>query len=394
MSPIRQTVSGIIEEVRRDGDQALVAIATRLSDKPFRELSADEVTQVCSRLPNDRKRVLDFAAANIRKFAQAAKSAVADVSVDYGEYTAGMRFVPVSRVACYVPGGRYPLPSTALMTTIPASVAGVAEIYILSPALTDEVIYAGTVGGATRFFQVGGAQAVAAAAFGTRTIPRADMIVGPGNAFVTEAKRQLLGTIGIDMLAGPSEVAIIADDGANPAWLALDMLSQAEHDPDARCTLVTNSDLLAEAVRKAIDARIKDSRDRLPDFITEESEQTKIIVVDSLEECAARVNEIAPEHLALNLRDADSVRPLLTNYGALFIGANATVPYGDYVAGPNHTLPTGGTARFSSGLSPLTFLRTQTWIDVPKPSPSLIANTREFATIEGLLAHADAAAAR
>jgi histidinol dehydrogenase len=220
------------------------------------------------------------------------------------------------------------------------------------------------------------------------------MIVGPGNAFVTEAKRQLLGTVGVDMLAGPSEVAIIADEEANPAWLALDMLSQAEHDPEARCYLITDADTLAVAVRKAIDARIKNSRHRLPDFITEGNEQTEIIVVPSLKECAARANEIAPEHLALNVRDPNAIRPLLTNYGALFVGANATVPYGDYAAGPNHTLPTGGTARFSSGLSPLTFLRTQTWIDVPKSSPSLIANTREFATIEGLLAHADAAAAR
>jgi histidinol dehydrogenase len=189
MSAIRQTVSAIIEEVRRDGDQALTAIATRLSDKPFRELSANEIETACSRLPEDRRAVLDFAAANIRKFAQAAKDAVADVAVDYGEYTAGMRFVPVSRVACYVPGGRYPLPSTALMTTIPASVAGVAEIYVLSPALTDEVIYAGTVGGARRFFQVGGAQAVAAAAFARRHDCRSRQRVRDGSETTTSGHR-------------------------------------------------------------------------------------------------------------------------------------------------------------------------------------------------------------
>lgn len=394
MTSVQKIVASIIADVKRDGDDAIEKICKRVGDEPVKELTRSEISDACSRLSKDRKDTIDFAARNIRRFAEATVAAIKDVSIDYGEYTAGMRLVPVSSVACYVPGGRYPLPSTALMTTIPATVARVDDIFIAGPALTDEVIYAGTAGGATRFFQLGGAQAIAALAFGTESIPKVDMVVGPGNAYVAEAKRQLIGTVGIDMLAGPSEIALIADDSAEVDLLVRDLLSQAEHDPDAICFLFTTSQRVASEIGPALEKRLEDATSRLPKFIRQSVNNITVRRCESLADCAAASNAVAPEHLLLHVVDPDSLLPKLTNYGALFIGRNTTVAYGDYCAGPNHTLPTGGTARFASGLSPLTFLRTQTWVKAAKPAPALSEFTRRFAEIEGLLAHADAAAVR
>jgi histidinol dehydrogenase len=391
---VPEIVSEIIEDVRVNGDIAVKRICERIGDKPPRELTPDEIKSACNRLTADRKEVIDFAAANIRKFADAIMQTTKQVEVAFDGYSAGMRFAPVERAACYVPGGRYPLPSTALMTTITALVAGVREIYVMGPALTDEVIYAGTIGGATRFFQIGGAQAVAAAAFGTASIPRADIIAGPGNAYVAEAKRQLIGTVGIDMLAGPSEIAVVGDGTADPELLIADLLSQAEHDPDAKCYLLVTTETVAQQVKERLPQRVQERREQLPDFIDESVSKIDIETYANVEQCAHRSNEIAPEHLLLHLQNAKAQSDLFTNYGALFIGANSTVPYGDYCAGPNHTLPTGGTARFSGGLTPLTFLRTQTWLDVPKPCAQLSDFTARFAEIEGLHAHAKAARLR
>ena len=394
MKAVDKIVAEIIEEVRTGGDDAIKLICERVGDKPPRELSAEELKTACGRLRADRKEVIDFAAANIRTFASAIMQQIKQVEVSFDGYCAGMRFAPVARAACYVPGGRYPLPSTALMTTLPATLAGVEEIYVMGPALTDDVIYAGTIGGATRFFEVGGAQAVAAAAFGTAWIPRADIIVGPGNAFVAEAKRQLIGTVGIDMLAGPSEIAVVADESADADLLIADLLSQAEHDPEAKCYLLVTTETLANEVRLRLPLHVRIARDKLPNFIDESVGKIEIEVCATVAECAGRSNQIAPEHLLLHLENAKAQSNLFTTYGAVFIGSNSTVPYGDYCAGPNHTLPTGGTARFSGGLTPLTFLRTQTWLEVPNPCAQLSHFTARFAEMEGLHAHARAARIR
>ncbi len=395
-SALSLKVSEIIASVRERGDLAISALSERFGDKPLAQFSVDSdfAQSACARVTADSKETIDFAAANILRFAEAIMSGITSVNVEYSGYRAGLNFSPVASAACYVPGGRYPLPSTALMTAITAKVAGVKDVYLLTPALSDEILYAGTIAGVSRFYQIGGAQAVAAAAFGTETVTRTDMIVGPGNAYVTEAKRQLLGVIGIDMLAGPSEVTIIADKSANAEWLALDMLSQAEHDPDARCYLLTDSEELADEVRRAIEVAVTQSASKLPPFIKQSLAGSAILVCDDLFQCAWISNSIAPEHLAISVAEPDLIRSMLTNFGALFVGKDATVPYGDYVAGPNHTLPTGGTARFSSGLTPLTFLRTQTWLDVPSPSADLSKHTDKFAVIEGLTGHAAAARAR
>jgi histidinol dehydrogenase len=278
------------------------------------------------------------------------------------------------------------------MTAVTAQVAGVKDICIFSPDLRDIILFAGLQAGVTEFYEVGGAQAVAAAAYGTKMIRPVDMIVGPGNAYVTEAKRQVFGTIGIDMLAGPSEVAIIADGQANPEWLALDLLSQAEHDPSSRAYLFTDSESIADAVAQAIDGKLDSIK--LPDFIDIALSGSAIVLLDSMEQCIEAANLVAPEHLQVQVSDPTTIKPRLKNYGALFMGYHATVPYGDYMAGPNHTLPTNRAARFTGGLNPFTFLRQQSWVHVKTQAEDLPRLTAEFANLEGLVAHAAAATAR
>ncbi len=391
---VEQAVRQIISNVRDGGDGALRELARRFGD-PVPDnflMSALEIEEAVRRVPEETRKVLNQAAENIRFFAQSVKDGISPVYLDRGGFLTGLDFRPVERVACYVPGGRYPLPSTALMTAITAQVAGVQDICIASPSLRDEIVYAGTLAGVKKFYRLGGAQAVAALATGTESVGKVDMIVGPGNAYVTEAKRQLQGIIGIDMLAGPSEVGIIADEGANPKWVALDLLAQAEHDPDARAYLFTDSDVLAGRVAAEVETAL--TKLSLPDFMRRSLEASGIFVLSSLNECVEACNYLAPEHLELQVADPMPLKLRLHHYGALFMGYETTVPHGDYMAGPNHTLPTGRTARFSGSLTPLTFLRPQSWIEVKPGDRTLPDATRKFAELEGLTAHAAAASVR
>lgn len=391
---IQQTVEQIIATVKAEGDAGIHQLASRFGDAVMPPLFMEEegISALAAQLPKSTRQTIDLAAQRIRTFAEATLQAMRPIHVSYERFDTGLNFRPVNRVACYVPSGRYPLASTALMTAITAKVAGVAEVFILSPNLKDEILYAGTIAGVTEFHQIGGAQAVAAAAFGTKTIKPADMIVGPGNAYVTEAKRQLQGTIGIDMLAGPSEICIIADSGSNPHWLALDLLSQAEHDPDARAILLTDDDSIARQVL----AELPKARTEvlLPDFIDESLSNSVILVLPDIVACIQAANSIAPEHLQLHVSKPEDLQPHLVNYGCMFIGYNATVPNGDYVAGPNHTLPTNRSARFAGALNPFTFLRAQTWVRVRSHADELHQETEAFANLEGLNAHAAAPRAR
>ncbi|HNG20092.1 MAG TPA: histidinol dehydrogenase [Candidatus Obscuribacter sp.] len=391
---VASRVSAIISAVREGGDAALERIAAELKDRPPRRfvLDAEEAAALCGRLPLSTREVIGEAAGNISKFAESLMNSLQSVTVDYGAYQAGFEFRPVKRAACYVPGGRYPLPSTALMTSLTARAAGVKDICIVSPMLCDEVLYAGYLAGVVEFIELGGAQAVSALAFGTASIGAADVIVGPGNAYVTEAKRQLFGQVGMDTLAGPSEVVIIADSQARAEWVALDLLAQAEHDPEARVYLFTDSAELAGSVNEALAASLEDLH--LPDFVPVVLSESAIVVLDSLDSCAGLSNFVAPEHLELHVQEPESLKENLTSYGALFIGNYAAVPFGDYMAGPNHTLPTNRAARYAGGLSPLTFLRGQSWLKIPDRAPGLAAGTAAFAGLEGLVAHRQAALAR
>jgi histidinol dehydrogenase len=404
---VENVVKEFIQLVRTKGDQGILEIAVKLKDVAADkvvasgeggsqtnrfQLTEEAIARAVEQVDLSTRKTIELAASRIREFGSAVVSSIKSVEVDCGEFQTGIDHRPVRRVACYVPAGRYPLPSTALMTAVTAQVAGVEEIIIVSPRLEAEIIYAGTIAGVREFYEIGGAQAVAAVAFGTDTIQPVDMVVGPGNAYVTEAKRQLQGVIGIDMLAGPSEICVIADENANPEWLSLDLLSQAEHDPDARAYLLTTNLKLANEVAMRIVGDV--NRLGLPDFLSESLAGSAIIVLDSIEDCCNAANKIAPEHLLLAVRNPEGLKDKLTNYGSLFLGYGCTVAFGDYMAGPNHTLPTNRSAKFQGCLSPLTFLRAQSWIRVKTQAPALALNTADFADIEGLTAHAAAARIR
>lgn len=386
---LSDTVRSVIGQVGSRGDEALLELARRFQDPEKLKLETEEVREICEQLDPDTKALLERAAGRIRRFAQAVMDSLKPVSIQCEGYTVGQRFQPVRRVGCYAPGGRYPLPSTALMTTIPARVAGVETVSLICPSPPPAVLYAGTLAQVDHFYCVGGAQAVAALAYGTDTIEPVDMVVGPGNAYVTEAKRQLQGTIGIDMLAGPSEVALIADDSANAKWVALDLLAQAEHDPMAKVCLITTSESLAQAVLK----EMEQNDDPKPDFIAESLGSGALLVVKDSDECLRAGERFAAEHLQVYSEDP-SLREALKDYGALFVGPYSAVALGDYGSGPNHTLPTGRAARFSSGLSPLTYLRTQSWLEATPDAQELFADTVKFAELEGLHLHAASARAR
>ena len=386
---LSETVASVISDVRLREDVALLELAQRFGDPEKIRLTQQEVDDLCAQLDDETKALLQRAAKRIETFAQAVMDALKPVRIEGEGYTVGQRFQPVKRVGCYVPGGRYPLPSTALMTTVPARVAGVPTISMTCPSPHPAVIYAGTLGGVQTFYTLGGAQAVAALAFGTSSVDPVDMVVGPGNAYVTEAKRQLQGQVGIDLLAGPSEVAIIADDTANPAWLALDLLAQAEHDPMAKVCLITDSQQLARNVLKEIQA----NTDPKPDFISTSLGRGALLVLDSKFDCIKASEQFASEHLQIYSTDP-GLRDALQDYGALFVGPHSAVALGDYGSGPNHTLPTGKAARFSSGLSPLTYLRTQSYLETTEQAQELFADTEAFAELEGLHLHAASARAR
>jgi histidinol dehydrogenase len=398
---LQEQVTAVLAEVRQKGDEALYAYAAQFGDalqtgQPM-ALSATDWQAACDTLSPEVKRPIEEAAHNIAGYAQAIMAAVPTQPTFWqpanGQYQTSVRLMPVERVGCYVPAGRFPLASTALMTALSARAAGVKEVILCCPKPSAEVLFAAKLAGVDAVYLTGGAQAVAAMAYGTQSMAPVAMVVGPGNAYVTEAKRQLLGKIGIDMLAGPSEVTIIADESAKPAWLAADLLAQAEHDPLAHCVLLTTSEALANAV----DAALLEAMQTLdlPSFVKESSlPNSVILVLESMEACRQACDHIAPEHLQLHGAKAEALAEDLQHYGTLFVGEHATVAFGDYVAGPNHTLPTERTARFSGALSPLTFLRVQQTLSVPKASPYLVAHTVPFATLEGLTAHAHAAALR
>jgi len=351
---LRSSVARILEEVRRRGDSA-VSFFTKKYDgvsvapEDFR-VKKQAIASSEKRLAPDVKKAVKLAASRIRFFARNEMR-----NEKAGNFwrvknpdgvVVGQRTSPVGCAAIYVPGGRYPYPSTVLMAAIPAVVAGVKRVYILTPpsGICDEVLYAAAVSGIDEIYRVGGVQGIAAAAYGTKTIPRADIIAGPGNKYVAEAKRQVFGVVGIDMIAGPSEVAVIADDKAPVEWVVADIASQAEHDPDAVCWLLSDSQRIIREVLRLI-----------PDGYRS---QLRIKKFSSVSEACDIINdEIAPEHLELMVSDETGYIKKIRNAGAIFAGYRTPTALGDYCAGPSHVLPTSGAARFSGGLSVKTFLK-------------------------------------
>lgn len=382
-------VQEILAAVKQNGDQALRQLAQNFGDPPPGPVDLDPLI---AQLAPEHKAALDLAARNIKAFADQVMASIRPFQIQQEEFQSGMHWQPVQRAGCYAPAGRHPLPSTVLMTGLAARAAGVPEVCLVCPRPDPAVAYAARLANLQPVYQLGGAQAVAALAYGTETIPKVDMVVGPGNAYVTEAKRQLQGVIGIDMLAGPSEVTILADEGANPRWIAADLLAQAEHDPDARVILLTWHQPLLQAVQQQLHELYQTHT--YPDFLPESLKNSALIHLKTPEDCAAAANRLAPEHLHLAMQNPETLKPLLKNYGGLFLGYHSTVPFGDYGAGPNHTLPTAASACFASGLSPLTFLRAQCWLHVQPQCPRLVQNTVQLARLEGLQGHAIAAQLR
>lgn len=384
----------ILEEVEREGMVAVRRYAERFGDlRPGERvvLGPAELKEALDSLPADDRGVLERAAARIRRFAEAQRDALGAVEVPVDGGVASARLQPMRRAGCYAPGGRFPLPSSVLMTAVTARVAGVQEVWVASPRPTTVTLAAAALAGADGFLAVGGAQAIAALAFGAGDVPPCDVLCGPGNRYVNAAKQALAGRVAIDVPAGPSEILVIADQ-ADPEVVAADLLAQAEHDPDARVTL-----LAVEAGQiEAVDSALREQLAELPTRSTAEialCRGGRAIVAESWDEVVSIANLLAPEHLELQGLGAEAIAPRLTEYGALFIGEGAAEVFGDYGVGPNHVLPTSGAARSFGGLSVLSFLRVQTQLAL-KPTAELRDDCARLARLEGLEAHARAALAR
>lgn len=385
--------AGIVESVRDGGDAALREHAEHFGDiVEGRPLTVDreDLRAAFEDLEPDQREILTRIHRRIVGFARAQRQGLSDLTVSIEGGQAGHRWIPVNSVGAYAPGGRYPLPSTVLMTVTPARVAGVTSVWVASPRPSQLTLAASWVAGADGLLAVGGAQAIAALAFGTVT-PTCDLIVGPGNKWVTAAKKYLYGEVGIDGLAGPSEILVIADEHADATLVAADLLAQAEHDADAIPALITTSEEMASKVDEAIEAQLAD----LPSAEVARSALSNgaCVVVDSITRAAGVSDNLAPEHLAIHASDPRAVAMQVRNYGSIFIGGTAAEAFADYGAGPNHVLPTGGGARYAGGLSVMTFLKASTWLAIDSPD-ALIEDTARLARLEGLEAHARAALSR
>ena len=387
----------IVEAVRARGEAAVREYAERFGDVAAGEplfLERAVLQQALASLSADERARLERVAERIQAFAEAQKRALGAVTVTVPGGAAGHWIAPVERAGCYAPGGRYPLPSSVLMTAVTARTAGVKEIWVASPKPGAMTLAAAAVADADGLLAAGGAQAIAALAFGAGPIRPCDVVVGPGNRYVTAAKQIVGARVAIDMLAGPSELVVFADATASPAVVAADLLAQAEHDPDAVPVLVTVDPALADRVAAELERQLTG----LPTAPVARAALANgaVVVVASIEGGIAACDALAPEHLELCLENAAVVAPRLAHYGALLIGAGSAEVLGDYGAGPNHVLPTAGTARSQGGLSVYTFLRVRTWlrIDDPAAARPLVEDAAWFGRVEGLEAHARSAERR
>lgn len=402
---IEQRVADILADVRQGGDAAVLEYtqrfdgvsATRMAEL---ELCQEELKAAFDALPEAQRTALQQAAARVRRYHEAQKKASGE-SWSYRDEDGtllGQKVTPLDRVGIYVPGGKASYPSSVLMNAIPAHVAGVAEIIMVVPTPRGEknplVLAAAYVAGVTRAFTIGGAQAVAALAYGTETVPKVDKITGPGNAYVASAKKHVFGTVGIDMIAGPSEILVLADGSTPPDWVAMDLFSQAEHDELAQSILLSPDAAYLDAVQEAID-RLLPTMPRAEIIAKSLNGRGALIHTRSMEEACAISNQIAPEHLEVSSHEPHRWEPLLKHAGAIFLGAYTSESLGDYCAGPNHVLPTSGTARFSSPLGVYDFQKRSSLIEVSEQGAQTLGQIASvIAHGEGLQAHARAAEMR
>jgi len=388
-------VKRIIEDVRKNGDKAILKYNKLFDNNNSSrfQLTKKQIQEAYKKIDNNSLVILKQAAKNIRYFAKNQLKQFKNFNLKRKYGTIGQKIIPLENVGCYVPGGNYPLPSTALMTVIPAKVAGVRQVIVCSPRIKPITIVAADLAGADKIFNIGGVQAIAGMTCGTEQIPKVDKIVGPGNKYVTEAKRMLFGEVGIDFIAGPSEVLIIADKTGIPKFIAADMLSQAEHDIEAKANLLTTSSKIAKEVTKELKIQLEKLKTK--EIARKALKNGKIKIVNRLIEAVAIANKVAPEHLELQIKNPNKIIRKLKNYGSLFIGNYSAEVLGDYCSGPNHTLPTNGAAKYASGLSIKDFIKIVTYQRINRrKGKELTSLAAKLAEIEGLEGHKQAALIR
>lgn len=389
------SVNEIIQDVKKSGDGAVVKYSRKFGDGMIEniEVTSDEIKKAYKNVDKKTIDAIKTAIKNVKEFSEKQIECIKNLDTNINGASLGHRIIPLKKAGCYIPGGNYPLPSTAIMTILPAKVAGVEKVIACSPKIKDVTIVACDLAGADKIYKIGGVQAIAAMAYGTETIEKVDKIVGPGNKFVTAAKKQIYGDCGIDFLAGPSEVLIIADDTANPEFVAADMLAQCEHDKDARAYLICFSEKFAKEVDNIASKMLNKLSTK--EIANESYKKSFAIIVENLEQAIALSEDRAPEHLELCFENANNKINSFKNYGSLFIGNYSAEVFGDYCAGTNHTLPTNMVARYSGGLSVFDFIKIQTYQHVDKETAKKLSQTASIiANEEGLMAHKKAADVR
>ena len=384
-------VAKIIEDIKLRKDSALIEYCKRFNDGDFQNsddflVSENEIEEAYKKTDKKTIETIKIAQKNVFEFAKKQFDCIKELEIKMGDSILGHKIVPINSVLCYVPGGNYPLPSSCIMTVTPAKVAGVKNIYLTSPRIKPQTIVAAHISGADRIYKLGGAQAVSAFAYGTESINPVDKIAGPGNKYVTFAKKYVYGKCDIDFLAGPSEVLIVADDTANPKLISADMLAQAEHDKDARAYLITTSKKLAEDVEKSARAQLSNLETK--EIAEIAFEKSVCVVVEHISEAVEIANLRAPEHLELMFKGAEDKAFEFKNYGSLFIGKNCAEVFGDYCSGTNHVLPTNKASRYTGGLSVFDFIKILTYQNIDKKTAKTLAETASnLAEAEGLFAH-------
>lgn len=389
------SVNEIINDVRKNGDDAVREYTKKFGDgdlKAFR-LTPGEIKNALNEVDEETIKTIKYAINNVFEFAKAQFNSIKETEVNIGENILGHKIISLESVGCYIPGGNYPLPSSAIMTIVPAKVAGVKRIVAMSPKIKPVTIAAAHLAGADEIYKIGGVQAIAAMAYGTQSIEKVNKIVGPGNKFVTSAKKQVYGECGIDFLAGPSEVLIIADETSNPEFIAADMLAQCEHDKDARAFLICTSEKIAKEADKKANELLEVLETK--EIAKISYEKSHAIIVENMEQAVLIANKKAPEHLELCIENAEEQIDKFTNYGSLFIGNYSAEVFGDYVSGTNHTLPTNQVSKYSGGLSVFDYIKIQTYQIIKRNSLEETAkNASRLAKQEGLYAHKAAADVR
>jgi len=381
-------VKKIICEVKTKGDKAI-----KYYTKNFDKLDLDsfivtknEIKKAYNAVDKDTITALKFAKKNIEEFAKKQKLQFRNFELKKDGIILGQNFVPIEKIGVCIPGGNYPLPSTALMCIVTARIAGVKEVIACSPKIKPETIVAADIAGANKIFKIGGIQAIASMAYGTKSIPKVDKIVGPGNIYVTAAKKEIYGDCGIDFLAGPSEIMVIADEYADYKLISADILAQLEHDINAKAFLISNSKILIRKTK--IEIRKQLIKLRTMKILMKSLKNLSYYFDEDLKESIKLANEIAPEHLSLQVKNPETYVNKLKNYGSLFIGKYSAVAFGDYCSGTNHVLPTGGSARYTSGLSVNDFIKLQTYQKISLKGVKKLSRTAlKLSKIEGLDAH-------